>query len=153
VLGMHNSLRQYVSTVSKFTEEIYKESNIHISEQIAHALVLDAVTNIKSADSFVLHYWKKKNIIDSEINHITSPEFINLSLTNRMKYIRNTTKRISKSYLLLSFQEDAINALRVKRRDVAIKSTIRAVGEMLKGKGDFNTNRKFIAQVAAGLFS
>lgn len=60
VLGLTNDISSYIPDVLRLTDDFYKNSSWFISEQLAFSLVLQTKTKIFSSDTYVYHYWGKR---------------------------------------------------------------------------------------------
>jgi hypothetical protein len=148
VIGMSPAMAPFVSDVRRITEDIYQLSAVHISEQLAHTFVLGALTKLKPADHLIVHYWKKKDIIITAFASIFEPQFLNTSMQERLKIVKSITERYGKDFDLICHEEEALLAMKNKNLNVGVKATVKAVLQMLKGKGTWSDNIRFLKKVA-----
>ena len=149
VIGISPAMAPRVNDVRQITEDIWRLSDMHISEQLAHTVVLGALTKLKPANQFIVHYWKKKDIIEKAFAEIFDPEFTHIPMPERLSKVKAITLRYGSNFDLICLEEEALLAMKNKNFNVGIKATVKAVLEMLHGKGTWDDNSRFLRNVAA----
>jgi hypothetical protein len=149
VIGISPAMAPRVNDVRQITEDIWRLSEMHISEQLAHTFALGALTKLKPANHFVVHYWKKKDIIEKAFAGIFNLEFTNMPMVNQLSTVKTITLHYGSNFDLICHEEEALLAMKNKNFNVGIKATVKAVLEMLHGKGTWDDNSRFLRSVAA----
>lgn len=113
VLGLHSSFIQYMPEIFKLNDEFYENSGWFISEQIAFSLILQRKTHLHEADTFVLHYWGKrqKELMDKQIIYfLTHNQSIYLKepalirkVTMQWKFLIETDVILEKAVIALTY--------------------------------------------------
>jgi len=148
VIGMSPALAPYVGDVSRITEDIWQMSQMHISEQLAHTFVLGAVTKLKPADQHIVHYWKKKDIISTGFAPLFEQQFIGMPMSERLKIVKSITQHYGENFDLICHEEEALTAIKNKNFNIGAKATVKAVLQMLAGKGSWDDNSRFLRSLA-----
>jgi hypothetical protein len=153
VIGMSPAIAPYVNDVRRITEDIYQMTAVHISEQLAHTFVLEALTELKTADHYIVHYWKMKDLIETSYASFFTNDFIAKPLQQRLDTIKVVTQVYGRNFDLICYMKEAQLAIENKNYNVGFKATVKAIMQMLKGKGNFSTNVKFFISLVkiAGL--
>ncbi|WP_181305160.1 hypothetical protein [Rufibacter sp. XAAS-G3-1] len=101
VLGMSSEIARYIPDVYRLTEEIFKATSFHVSEQLAFALVLQTVTKVHPSDTYILHYWPSKALplsglaskigLQLSVLQFNTKLEITRKLTNYLQYLFKST--------------------------------------------------------------
>lgn len=94
IIGLTKNFSSYMKDVVKLTDEFYAYSKWFVSEQLAFSFILQRTTTIKSADSFVTHYWgpHQRILVDKIITRLITTQ--SFSDFKNSKFIRSSTTRL-----------------------------------------------------------
>ena len=114
VMILHPSHQRFLKDVYALTNQFYRGSKSHASEQNAFGIMLQLNTQVLACEDIVYHYWykTKKEIIDNYLNTNINEHWSRLSLPEKLTAIRHWT-RLLPTHLqnhFLTLQNNAILA-------------------------------------------
>jgi len=77
VIALSKDFAKLMNNVTDLTIQFYENSKWFVSEQLAFSLILEKVTEIRSAENIVFHYWGKrqKAFMDKYLNDLFKQNF------------------------------------------------------------------------------
>jgi hypothetical protein len=131
VIALRKNDRDKLKDVYRLTDEFYKGSENHASEQFAFSVILQTASNLRACDSTVYHYWYrvKKEIMDSWIIKNLTDEWFLGSLESRLTQVLKWTVELP--YILdthaLTIQDHAIQSFNRDEFKQGYRWTVRAL--------------------------
>ena len=133
VLGLSKSFADLLPDVYQLTDKFYENSRWFISEQLAFGLILQRFTKISSAESFVVHYWGKRQkiLFDQLLKDLFQK--MNVKDLIQVSFIKDTTNSWNTKFEIDLILEQATIALSHQDWKHGIKKSLQAIF-----KGPFN---------------
>lgn len=131
VIMLHQTHIKHLPDVFAITDQIYKKTSCHASEQYAFSLVLQTKTKLAPCNDIIYHYWYrvKKEIIDASLKKMLNERWKALSLNRKTQEVKELTKKFPKilNNHQLILRDNAIQSLNENNFGLGFKYAIRAL--------------------------
>jgi hypothetical protein len=141
VMLFHPAHARFIPDVYTLTEQFFKGSQSHASEQYAFSMVLQENLELQSCDHIVYHYWYrvKKQIVDDFLTRKFMGSWLNHSPGNKLEEVKEWTKNLPglfEKHVWMT-RDRAIQAFTVNNFSEGYRWAAKALAQKPFGSGRF----------------
>lgn len=131
VIMLHRTHQYILRDIFELTDQFFRASACHASEQYAFSIMLSKNFSLASVDDVIFHYWHRvqKQIVDLKLKETLNTDFVTLDADEKRACIKEQASNLAweLQHHYLTYEDNAVQAFNENRYAAGIKHMLRSL--------------------------